>query len=506
MNRPKSERVDLLVVGGGINGVGIARDAAGRGLSVMLVEKDDLANHTSSASTKLIHGGLRYLEYGEFRLVREALQERERLLAMAPHIIRPLEFVLPLNQSPRAAWMVRFGLFLYDHLGGRKTLPGTRAVALGRSPLGDGLSRRSGKAFTYSDCRVDDSRLVVLNAIDAAERGARIETRSCFIGAVRSKDEWSVTIADAGGRNRSIRARALVNAAGPWIVDVLDRTPGARADRAIRLVKGSHIVIPRLYPGDHAFLLQNSDRRIVFAIPYEGKFTLVGTTDEVWEGAPGKVSISAGETRYLLDTIRRYFARPVGRDDIVWSFAGIRPLYDDRAANASAVTRDYLLDLDASEAGAPILSIFGGKITTYRKLAEHALGELARFFPDSGPAWTAGAHLPGGDIADGDFERFQAELVAECPTFAAPLLCRLARAYGTRVRRLLGEARTIEDLGVDFGGGLTRAEVDYLVAHEWARTADDILFRRSKLGLHVPTGTVERLEAYLGKSRTERAA
>ena len=506
MNRPKSEMVDLLIVGGGINGVGIARDAAGRGLSVMLVEKDDLANHTSSASTKLIHGGLRYLEYGEFRLVREALQERERLLAMAPHIIRPLEFVLPLNQSPRAAWMVRFGLFLYDHLGGRKKLQGTRAVALDRSPLGDGLSQRSGKAFTYSDCRVDDSRLVVLNAIDAAERGARIETRSCFIGAVREKDGWTATIADASGRTRSIRARAIVNAAGPWIVDVLDRMTGARADRAVRLVKGSHIVIPRLYPGDHAFLLQNPDRRIVFAIPYEGRFTLVGTTDEVWEGAPGKVSISAGETGYLLDTIRRYFTRPIGRDDIVWSFAGIRPLYDDRAVNASAVTRDYLLDLDASEAGAPILSIFGGKITTYRKLAEHALRELAPFFPDSGPAWTAGAPLPGGDIADADFEGFQAELLAERPIFDAPLLCRLARAYGTRVRGLLGEARTIEDLGVDFGGGLTQAEVDYLVTHEWARTAEDILFRRSKLGLHVPAGTGERLEAYLGKSRTVRAA
>jgi len=506
MGRPEPEMVDVLIVGGGINGVGIARDAAGRGLSVLLVEKDDLANHTSSASTKLIHGGLRYLEYGEFRLVREALIERERLLAMAPHIIRPLEFVLSLTRSPRPAWMVRLALFLYDHLGGRRTLPGTRSVALGTSPLGDGLSSRGGKAFTYWDCLVDDSRLVVLNARDAAERGATIETRCRFLGAMRSGNCWTATISDAGGRNRTIHARALVNAAGPWVADVLDQIPGARSDRAVRLIKGSHIVVPRLYRGDHALLLQNPDRRIVFAIPYEGAFTLVGTTDEAWQSAPGKVSISPAETRYLLDTIGRYFARRVGEEDIVWSYAGIRPLYDDRAANASAVTRDYILDLDAGAARAPLLSIFGGKITTYRKLAEHALRALAPFFPAAGPAWTAAAPLPGGDIPDGDFEAFLSELLAEHPALSPTLLRRLARAYGTRARALLGGVRTMEELGPDFGSGLTRAEVDYLVAQEWARTADDILFRRSKLGLHVPPGTAERLEAYLAERRMVRAA
>lgn len=494
--------VDLLIVGGGINGAGIARDAAGRGLSVMLVEQDDLAAHTSSASTKLIHGGLRYLEYGEFRLVRAALIERERLLNMAPHIIWPLSFVLPQRRSPRPAWLVRFGLFLYDHLGGREKLPGTRTVMLDQSPLGDGLAPREGKAFVYSDCWVEDSRLVVLNALDAAERGAVVATRTRLIDARREGDAWVATVAPQGGAPFPVRARALVNAAGPWVGDVIGRVAGARADGGVRLVKGSHIVVPRLYEGDHAFMLQNPDRRIVFAIPYEGRFTLVGTTDEPWTDAPAKAAIGAEETRYLLDTIARYFARPVAEEDIVWSYAGIRPLYDDKAANASAVTRDYVLDLDAGEKGdtrAPLLSIFGGKITTYRKLAEHAMRELAPFFPKAGDAWTAGAALPGGDMADADFDRFLAALRADHPQMPQPLLRRLSRAYGTRARVLLGSARTPEDLGPDFGGGLHRAEVDYLVEVEWVRTAEDILYRRSKLGLHVPGGTADALHAYLAE-------
>ncbi|GAA3265663.1 glycerol-3-phosphate dehydrogenase [Sphingomonas yabuuchiae] len=396
------ERIDLLIVGGGINGAGIARDAAGRGLSVLLVEQDDLASHTSSASTKLIHGGLRYLEYGEFRLVREALIERERLLGMAPHIIWPLSFVLPQTQSPRPAWMVRLGLFLYDHLGGREKLPGTRTVALERSALGDGLSPRKGKAFVYSDCWVEDSRLVVLNAMDAAERGATIATRTRLIDARREGDGWIAaiqTVGEAAGETRTVRARALVNAAGPWVADVIGRTHGARADRGVRLVKGSHIIVPRLYEGDHAFMLQNDDRRIVFAIPYEGKFTLVGTTDEPWTDAPAKAQIGAAETTYLLDTVNRYFARKTGEADIVWSYAGIRPLYDDHSANASAVTRDYVLDLDTGAEGesrAPMLNIFGGKITTYRKLAEHAMRELARFFPAAGGHGRPGRCCPVG--------------------------------------------------------------------------------------------------------------
>jgi glycerol-3-phosphate dehydrogenase len=490
-------QIDLLIVGGGINGAGIARDAAGRGLSVLLVEQDDLASHTSSASTKLIHGGLRYLEYGEFRLVREALIERERLLAMAPHIIWPLSFVLPQNQSPRPAWMVRLGLFLYDHLGGREKLPGTRTISLVTSAVGAGLSPRTGKAFVYSDCWVEDSRLVVLNALDAAERGARIETRTRLVDARRDGAGWLATIEDAQG-TRAVRARILVNAAGPWVGDVIGRTGGSHADRGVRLVKGSHIVVPRLYDGDHAFMLQNDDRRIVFAIPYEGDFTLVGTTDEPWTDPPGKAAIGEAETRYLLDTIGRYFVRRVEAADIVWSYAGIRPLYDDKSANASAVTRDYVLDVDtAGGAGAPVLNIFGGKITTYRKLAEHAMRELAPFLPDAGGAWTAGATLPGGDIPDADFDRFLRTLQGDYPALPPGLLRRLARAYGTRVRTLLGGATNAADLGEDLGGGLTIAEVEYLVSAEWARTAEDILYRRSKLGLHVPAGTGARLERYL---------
>lgn len=487
---------DLLIVGGGINGAGIARDAAGRGLSVLLVEQDDLASHTSSASTKLIHGGLRYLEYYEFRLVREALIERERLLGMAPHIIWPLRFVLPQSQSPRPAWLVRLGLFLYDHLGGRKLLPPTETVKLGRSALGKGLRPDPGSAFVYSDCWVDDARLVALNALDAAERGARVLTRTRLSEARCESGGWTATITDADG-SRTVRTRALINAAGPWVGDIFTRVPGAHKDHGVRLVKGSHIVVPRLYEGEHCFMLQNPDRRIVFAIPYEGKFTLIGTTDEPWEGAPAKAAISDEETRYLCDTANRYFERATTPDDVVWSYAGIRPLYDDMTANASAVTRDYVLDLDLHDGHAPMLSIFGGKITTYRKLAEHALEQLSRFFPRAGNAWTAGAALPGGDMPRADFDRFEAALAAEYPSLPRDLVHRLARAYGTRSTALLGDARTLADLGRDFGGGLHAREVDYLIGQEWARTAEDILFRRSKLGLHVPVETAASLETYL---------
>ena len=491
--------VDLLIVGGGINGVGIARDAAGRGLSVMLVEQHDLAGHTSSASTKLIHGGLRYLEYGDFRLVRESLIERERLWRMAPHIIWPLRFVLPQTHSPRPAWLVRAGLFIYDHLGGRKSLPATETIALDRSDLGNGLKDRWGRAFVYSDCWVDDSRLVALNALDAAEQGAIILTHTRLTGARRAGNVWLAAIEDENGP-RQVQARALVNAAGPWVADVLDRIAGARTDRNVRLVKGSHLVVPQLYQGDHAFMLQNPDRRIVFAIPYEGRFTLLGTTDQPWAGAPDKPVISEGEIDYLLDTANRYFTRQLTRSDIAWSYSGIRPLYDDKARSASAVTRDYVLDLDAAEDEAPLLTIFGGKITTYRELAERALHQLADYFPQASGHWTAGAALPGGDMPGGDFERFIAALTAARSGFPAAFLRRLARAYGTRTERLLGDAKAMADLGEDFGGGLTRAEVDYLVLNEWAHVPEDILYRRSKLGLHVPHGTDARLAAYLARS------
>jgi glycerol-3-phosphate dehydrogenase len=489
---------DMLIVGGGINGAGIARDAAGRGLSVLLVEKEDLAQHTSSASTKLIHGGLRYLEYGEFRLVREALIERERLLAMAPHIIWPLAFVLPQMNSPRPAWLVRLGLFLYDHLGGRKVLPPTRTInRLDHDAMGNGLKPGAMKAFVYSDCWVEDSRLVALNALDAAERGATILTRTRLLDARREAEGWSATVEDADGEHE-VRASILVNAAGPWVADVIARVPDGRSDRAVRLVKGSHIIVPRLYEGDHAFLLQNPDRRVVFAIPYQGKFTLIGTTDEAWEQEPGAAQISAGETHYLLETVARYFTRPVGAGDIVWSYAGIRPLYDDHAGSASAVTRDYVLDLDGAEGRAPMLSIFGGKITTYRKLAEHAMEKLAPFLRVGGAPWTAEQPLPGGDMPGGDFEQFVGTLVAARPALPEPLLRRLARAYGTRTDVLLGAGQDVAALGRCFGGDLYQAEVDYLIRHEWARSGRDILYRRSKLGLHVGAGVEEELDAYLG--------
>ncbi|MGR6327660.1 glycerol-3-phosphate dehydrogenase [Sphingomonas sp. XXL09] len=483
------DTVDLLVVGGGINGVAIARDAAGRGLSVLLVEQDDLASHTSSASTKLIHGGLRYLEYGEIRLVREALIERETLWGMAPHIIWPLRFVLPQTHSPRPAWMVRAGLFLYDHLGGRRRLPATETIRLDRDLRGAGL-KDGGRAFVYSDCWVEDSRLVVLTARDAADRGATVLTRTRFEGASRDGDGWQARIA---GRAVPLRARALVNAAGPWVAEVLGRLPHGSSDRGVRLIKGSHIVVPRLYEGEHAFLLQNPDGRVVFAIPYEGRFTLVGTTDVAWSGAPGPAAIDADETAYLLATIARYFtgAAPA----VVWSYAGIRPLYDDHAANASAVTRDYVLDLDGDATSPPLLSVFGGKITTHRRLAEQAMDRLAGWFPAAGPAWTRGAVLPGGDFAA--FDPLVAALAARYPRFEAGFLRRLARAYGTGAEAILDGAEVPADLGDDLGGGLWTREVDHLFVHEWARTAEDVLFRRSKLGLHVPEGTADRLSAYL---------
>ncbi|MCP3732246.1 glycerol-3-phosphate dehydrogenase [Sphingomonas sp. MG17] len=495
--------VDLLIVGGGINGAGIARDAAGRGLSVALVEQDDLANHTSSASTKLIHGGLRYLEYGEVRLVRKALIEREVLWSMAPHIIWPLRFVLPQTNSPRPAWMVRLGLLLYDNLGGRKRLPGTETIRLGDDPRGKGLKpSRGDRAYVYSDCWVDDSRLVVLNARDAADRGAQVMTRTRLIEASRDHSSWTARIEDADGV-RVITSRALVNAGGPWVSDVLARTTGGdqlSPRRGVRLVKGSHIVVPRLYDGDHAFMLQNPDRRIVFAIPYEGEFTLVGTTDEAWDEPPGRAKISNDEIDYLLKTINRYFQRHTSCEEVAWTYAGIRPLFDDQAANASAVTRDYVLDLDtgrASVPGAPMLSVFGGKITTYRLLAEQALAALAPFFPGARPAWTRGVALPGGDIPEGDFDAYLRSLVLRYPHLDAGLLRRMTRSHGTRAPLLLGETEYVSDLGQDFGGGVYAREVDYLSDHEWAQSGEDILFRRTKCGLHAPKGAAASIDAYL---------
>jgi glycerol-3-phosphate dehydrogenase len=487
---------DLLVIGGGINGVGIARDAAGRGLRVLLCERGDLAEHTSSASTKLIHGGLRYLEQYEFRLVREALAERERLMRLAPHIIWPLRFVLPHDAGLRPAWMLRVGLFLYDHLARLKTLPRSEALRLGRDGVGAPLQKRLTRGFAYSDCWVEDSRLVVLNALDAAEHGAEIRTRTTVESARREAGAWTITLYDSERRQReSVRARIVVNAAGPWVGETLLRTLALEARPKVRLVKGSHIVVRRLYEGDQAYILQQPDRRIVFAIPYERDFTLIGTTDVAHEGEPGPVRISAEETRYLCACINRSFERSIGPDDVVWSFSGLRPLYDDAAANASAVTRDYVLELDHD--GPPVLSVFGGKITTYRRLAEHAMEKLRPHLPGMKPAWTGGAPLPGGDMPGADFEEFASTLAAEYPFLPEATVRRLARAYGTRAARLLGDARALPDLGETFGGDLSAREVDYLVRHEWARASDDILWRRSKLGLHMDREGVARLGRYL---------
>ena len=501
---------DLLVIGGGINGTGIARDAAGRGLSVLLCEQGDLASATSSASTKLIHGGLRYLENYEFRLVREALAERERLLAIAPHIVRPLRFVLPKDVGLRPAWMLRLGLFLYDHLSALRSLPGSQGLRLAGTELGAPLQERLSEGFAYSDCWVEDSRLVVLNALDARERGADIRTRTRLVAARREDGVWRATLADTRtGETQEARARIVVNAAGPWVSAVLSGALGLGSRAAVRLVKGSHIVTRRLYEGSHAYILQQPDKRIVFAIPYEGDFTLIGTTDVAHEGAPGPVAISEAETRYLVTCVNRAFRRRIGPQDVVWSYAGLRPLYDDAAADASAVTRDYVLDIDAPDGAAPALSVFGGKLTTYRRLAEHVLDKLKDRLPASGPAWTGSAPLPGGDMEGADFPAFLKTFAARFPFLPEATALRLARAYGTRAARVLGDAGSLSELGEDLGGGLSAAEVDYLAANEWARTAEDILWRRSKLGLHVPAGTEERVAAHLargGAARVESAA
>ena len=486
---------DLLVVGGGVNGTGIARDAAGRGLSVVLCEQDDLASHTSSASTKLIHGGLRYLEEFHFALVRKALREREVLLAAAPHIMRPLHFVMPHAPHLRPAWMIRAGLFLYDHLAKRAHLAASSAIDLDQHIAGAPLKPGYRRGFVYSDGWVDDARLVVLNALDAQARGAAILTRTRCERLTAQGGAWSAQLRGAQGAF-SISARAVVNASGPWVSDFVTRATPVQAAHEVRLVKGSHIVVPRLFEHRFAYIFQNEDRRIVFAIPYEGEFTLIGTTDEAWTAPPGPATISQGEIDYLLETVQRYFAVNIGPENVRWTYSGIRPLYDDHAANASAVTRDYVLDVDSENGAPPVLSVFGGKITTFRKLAEHALEKLAPHFPMAGPAWTAGAVLPGGDLPGGDFDAYVAELANERPGLPRPLLRRLARAYGTRTENILAGARTIEDLGRDFGGGLTEAELVYLARNEWAVTAHDVLWRRSKMGLHVLPQTADQVDAF----------
>lgn len=485
---------DVVVVGGGINGAGIARDAAGRGLSVLLVEQHDLAAHTSSASSKLIHGGLRYLEHYEFRLVRKALQEREVLLAAAPHLIRPLRLVLPHDAGQRPAWLIRLGLFLYDHLAPRGRLQASGGVDLCRHPAGAGLKPAFRRGFVYSDAWTHDARLVVLNAVAARERGAQIATRTALVGARRAADAWSLDLRTEDGAMRSVQARLVVNAAGPWAGALLAGALGVSGGHRLRLVKGSHIVVPRLFAHDFGYLFQHPDGRVVFALPFEGRFTLIGTTDVDYEGDPAQAVISGAEIDYLCDTVNRYLARPISPAQVVWHFAGVRPLLDDTAHDAARVTRDYRLALD--EAGAPVLSVFGGKLTTYRKLAEQAVDRIAPLL-GGGAAWTAGAALPGGDIADGDPAAFEARLCRQFPFLAPSLAQRLAGSYGTRALWILDGIDSAAALGEPVVANLYPCELRYLVQHEFARTAEDILWRRSHLGLIVPPEEVARLEAWL---------
>ena len=477
--------IDLFVIGGGINGAGIARDAAGRGLKVVMCEKDDLAEGTSSRSGKLVHGGLRYLEYYEFRLVREALIEREVLLNAAPHIIWPMRFVLPHSPQDRPAWLVRLGLFLYDHLGGRKKLPGTRTLNLRRDPEGTPILDQYKRGFEYSDCWVDDARLVVLNAVGAAEKGAQVLTRTAAVSARRENNGWTVTTKNnVTGETQTFRARCVVNCAGPWVSEVIGRVAGSNSSRNVRLVKGSHIIVPKWWAGNNAYLVQNHDKRVIFINPYEGDKALIGTTDISYEGRAEDVMADESEIEYLLAAVNRYFKEKLRRDDVLHSFSGVRPLFDDGKGNPSAVTRDYVFDLDET-AGAPLLNVFGGKITTYRELAERGLKRIGHIFPAMGPDWTASAALPGGEMPNADFETFLNGLRELYSWVPRPLLLHYARLYGARCKAILGKAENLKGLGQYFGGQLYEAEVRYLVSNEWALAAEDILYRRTKHYLHM---------------------
>ncbi|MEO7493366.1 MAG: glycerol-3-phosphate dehydrogenase [Massilia sp.] len=494
---------DVLVVGGGINGAGIARDAAGRGLCVILCEKDDLAAHTSSASSKLIHGGLRYLEQYAFGLVRKALIEREILLRSAPHIIRPMRFVMPHDAGQRPAWMIRSGLFLYDRLARREFLPGSQALSLARHPAGAPLKTEFTRGFEYSDGWVDDARLVVLNAMDARERGARIVTRTLCSALERHPRHWSATLSARDGRQRQVSARCLVNAAGPWAASFLHGAVKAPAVHTLRLIKGSHIVVRRLFEHPYSYIFQHPDGRIVFAIPYERDFTLIGTTDLDYKGDPDHVAISAEEVAYLCQLCNRYFKQSIAPGDVVWSFSGVRPLVEDDAASASATTRDFRLDHDTD--GAPLLSVFGGKITTFRKLAEEAVNWIAPALGKPAKGWTADACLPGGDLYGErpskrsvlEFDQWLIGMQRRFGWLSPALVTRYAHAYGTRITTMLAHCSRLADLGPEILPGLYAAEVEYLLLHELAVSADDILWRRTKLGLHLPAGSAQILELWL---------
>ena len=493
---PEPKTVDLLVIGGGINGAGIARDAAGRGLEVLLCEKDDLGAHTSSASTKLIHGGLRYLEQRDFRLVRDSLQEREVLLRNAPHIIWPLRFVLPHHAGLRPWWMIRLGLFLYDHLGGRALLPPCASVDLGRHASGRALKKHYRRAFEYSDCWAQDSRLVVLNARDAHSRGAAVHTRTECVSLARQGSRWEARLVDGTTRAPfTVSAGGVVNASGPWVGKTLDLDTGSDTSHGVRLVKGSHIVVGKMFDHPYPYIFQSGDGRVLFAIPFEEDYTLLGTTDVEIEGDPGPVAITSEEVAYICAAANEYFEKPLSPSDVVWSYAGIRPLFDDQTHNASKVTRDYVLHFDRGSA--PMLSVYGGKITTYRKLAEQAVGMLAEPLGCDRPAWTRDVPLPGGDIPNADIDGFAVICAERYRWLPAGIRRHYVRHYGTEIHTLLAGCASIDDLGEHFGADLYAVEVEHLVEHEWARTPEDILWRRTKKGLRMPESGVRRLREFL---------
>jgi len=499
---------DVLIVGGGINGAGIARDAAGRGLSVILCDKDDLARHTSSASTKLIHGGLRYLEHYEFNLVRKALIEREVLLRAAPHIMWPMRFVMPHARGQRPAWMIRAGLFLYDALAKREILPGSGAIDLNTHPAGEPLKPEFSKGFIYSDGWVDDARLVVLNALDAAEHGAQVFTHTRCDSARRVGDRWQATLRKSDGTAIEVHARCVVNATGPWAAQFLQDAVARKTDKSLRLIKGSHIVVRKMFDHPYAYIFQNPDGRIVFVISYEQDFTLVGTTDLEYTGDTDQVAIDQSEIDYLCRLTERYFQQPITPADVIWSYSGVRPLLEDESANASEITRDYQLTLEGERA--PLLSVFGGKITTFRKLAEEAVDMIAAKLGNAHGTWTEHACLPGGDLfgppqnrAVLEFDAFVGALQQSYAWLPPKLVARYARAYGTRIHRLLEHKTCLADMGTALAAGLYEAEIDYLVKNEWASSSADILWRRSKLGLHLPADTAQRIDQWLAHKKEE---
>ncbi|RDL43506.1 glycerol-3-phosphate dehydrogenase [Marinomonas piezotolerans] len=492
----KQTHFDLFVVGGGINGTGIAADASGRGLSVALCEMNDLASATSSASSKLIHGGLRYLEHYEFRLVREALSEREVLLKIAPHLVTPMRFQMPHRAHLRPAWLIRLGLFLYDHLGKRELLPGSKGVKYDSSSA---LKSEITKGFEYSDCWVDDARLVVANALSAQESGALIMPRTRCESAYRENGKWIIEVQDTvTGERKQFSAGGIVNAAGPWVSSFIEQKVQRKAPYGIRMIKGSHIVVPKLFEQSNSFIMQNADNRIVFAIPYRDKYTLIGTTDEEYKGEPKDVAISQEETDYILDVANQHFKTQLTQEDIVWTYSGVRPLLNDESSDASAVTRDYTLHVEDDQGKAPLLSIFGGKITTYRQLALSAMNDLKPYFPSMGKEWTHAKPLPGGDMSN-DYDIMIGKLRAEFPFLTQDLARRFTGSYGTMSYVLLSDSKSLDDLGACFGSDLYQKEVDYLLEHEWAHTTEDILWRRTKLGLEFNPDQVKALDEYLAK-------